>query len=240
VRRAVGRIRVDLDGPGSVELSFDVGEGEGDLVGRLLSAITGQMVPLGGEAVLELEPADVVGSFGEQLEDLDEDTCRVCGCTNDRACEPTCWWVTDPTGLGMLCSSCAAVEATAAPAAPADDVVLGYHPAEGSNRERIVDALRAAGGAVEDPSGSATRKLVELAGLQGISHSGIAKLMRVMEADRQITRERTATSTRRIALVPQLAAVPDVAPDPAPHREPPSDEVIARRRAAATEAMWES
>ena len=32
--------------------------------------------------------------------------CRVCGCTQDRACEQGCTWVPDPTGVGPLCSSC--------------------------------------------------------------------------------------------------------------------------------------
>lgn len=35
------------------------------------------------------------------------DACRVCGCTEDRACPDGCWWVPDPAGLGELCSSCA-------------------------------------------------------------------------------------------------------------------------------------
>jgi hypothetical protein len=32
--------------------------------------------------------------------------CRVCGCTDDEACEGGCWWVEDPQGLGDLCSAC--------------------------------------------------------------------------------------------------------------------------------------
>ena len=35
-----------------------------------------------------------------------EPTCRVCGCTEARACEGGCWWVEDPQHLGFLCSSC--------------------------------------------------------------------------------------------------------------------------------------
>jgi hypothetical protein len=34
--------------------------------------------------------------------------CRVCGCTEDRACDPPCGW--EP-GEGNVCSSCAAVAA---------------------------------------------------------------------------------------------------------------------------------
>lgn len=33
-------------------------------------------------------------------------TCRVCGCTDDEACEAGCQWVEDPAGLGDLCSRC--------------------------------------------------------------------------------------------------------------------------------------
>lgn len=32
--------------------------------------------------------------------------CRVCGCTNARACADGCCWVRDPAGLGPLCSKC--------------------------------------------------------------------------------------------------------------------------------------
>lgn len=37
------------------------------------------------------------------------DSCRVCGCTDGRACWPTCSWVEDPLGLGHLCSRCLAI-----------------------------------------------------------------------------------------------------------------------------------
>lgn len=36
----------------------------------------------------------------------DVPTCRVCGCTEWNACPEGCWWVTDPQGMGDLCSSC--------------------------------------------------------------------------------------------------------------------------------------
>lgn len=32
--------------------------------------------------------------------------CRVCGCTDEQACEGGCSWVEDPQLLGDLCSSC--------------------------------------------------------------------------------------------------------------------------------------
>jgi hypothetical protein len=34
-----------------------------------------------------------------------ERTCRVCGCTDDNACTPPCWWV--EAGATFLCSACA-------------------------------------------------------------------------------------------------------------------------------------
>ena len=33
-------------------------------------------------------------------------TCRICGCTEDHACEGGCSWVSDPEGIGDLCSKC--------------------------------------------------------------------------------------------------------------------------------------
>lgn len=54
---------------------------------------------------LELEelghPADRVS-----LDDVFEERCRMCGCTEDRACPDGCHWVEDPMGLGPLCSAC--------------------------------------------------------------------------------------------------------------------------------------
>ncbi len=35
-----------------------------------------------------------------------EPSCRLCGCTNRRACPGGCEWVPDPQGLGPLCSAC--------------------------------------------------------------------------------------------------------------------------------------
>ncbi len=48
----------------------------------------------------------------KHLEEADEEevdevlTCRVCGCTDEAACEGGCEWVEDPAGIGDLCSSC--------------------------------------------------------------------------------------------------------------------------------------
>ncbi len=38
---------------------------------------------------------------------FDIEFCRVCGCTEDEACEGGCWWVEHDFELGSLCSSCA-------------------------------------------------------------------------------------------------------------------------------------
>lgn len=32
--------------------------------------------------------------------------CRICGCTDEQACEGGCSWVPDPAVLGELCSAC--------------------------------------------------------------------------------------------------------------------------------------
>lgn len=49
--------------------------------------------------------------LGDILDDLsltaaDKTFCRMCRCTNDRACAGGCWWVVDPAGIGDLCSAC--------------------------------------------------------------------------------------------------------------------------------------
>ena len=41
-----------------------------------------------------------------EFEPDDVSTCRVCGCTDERACAGGCSWVEDPQLLGDLCSSC--------------------------------------------------------------------------------------------------------------------------------------
>ncbi len=38
--------------------------------------------------------------------EISDATCRICGCTEDRACPGGCWWVPDPE-MGDLCSACA-------------------------------------------------------------------------------------------------------------------------------------
>lgn len=37
---------------------------------------------------------------------FDVPACRICGCTDERACAGGCWWVEDPEGEGDLCSAC--------------------------------------------------------------------------------------------------------------------------------------
>lgn len=48
---------------------------------------------------------------GDGGQDDDVASCRVCGCTDDRACPGGCHWVPDPTMAGDLCSRCAPQEA---------------------------------------------------------------------------------------------------------------------------------
>jgi hypothetical protein len=43
----------------------------------------------------------------ERIECDDLPACRVCGCTEERACAGGCWWVDDGPGGGDLCSACA-------------------------------------------------------------------------------------------------------------------------------------
>lgn len=52
--------------------------------------------------------AGKIGSTADPLT-ITERHCRTCGCTDDRACVPTCSWVDDPLGLGDLCSRCLAI-----------------------------------------------------------------------------------------------------------------------------------
>ncbi|MCB2413671.1 hypothetical protein LGT39_12530 [Demequina sp. TTPB684] len=58
-------------------------------------------IPYTGALGLRDLPADVDAQIREQLPPF----CSVCGCTDDRACPPTCSWV---PGLPPLCSRCAA------------------------------------------------------------------------------------------------------------------------------------
>jgi hypothetical protein len=63
------------------------------------------LVPMSVAAVLRDDPrATAVGVLPEQF-------CRMCGCTNDNACEPPCHWV-EPD----LCSSCVPKTALLIPA----------------------------------------------------------------------------------------------------------------------------
>lgn len=55
----------------------------------------------------ELALPDWLCAMVDEAIDEDEPRCRVCGCTEDRACAGGCWWVPDPEQLGELCSSCA-------------------------------------------------------------------------------------------------------------------------------------
>lgn len=234
--RISGRIEVELASGGTVDLEVRRAEPGDLLIAELFDRLADELRP--AAAVLELDAGDVAELVAGDA------ACRVCGCTDEQACEPSCWWVTDPAGEGMLCSACLAtmeaideahLEAMAPPAAP-----LPFHPAAGSTRDLIIQALRDNGGEIVDDDGMATRRLMELSGL--VNAGSVSQILLCMERDRQIVRDKpNARRVTRIALVAPLAAVPDLEPEPARvYGEPPDDETIARRRAAATEAMYES
>jgi hypothetical protein len=42
---------------------------------------------------------------------VDEEVCRVCGCSYEDPCEEGCGWIADPERKGSLCSACAPVMA---------------------------------------------------------------------------------------------------------------------------------
>lgn len=52
----------------------------------------------------------------------DEVECRVCGCTDDFACDGGCVWVPDPLNQGDLCSNCLPRVLADAGVGPGEDV----------------------------------------------------------------------------------------------------------------------
>jgi len=54
--------------------------------------------------ILNVGDKDVPEEVDDPL--FDEPACRICGCTEDHACEGGCVWVEDPEELGDLCSAC--------------------------------------------------------------------------------------------------------------------------------------
>jgi ParB family transcriptional regulator, chromosome partitioning protein len=66
------------------------------------------------KAELEAAPDDAGDAF-EDNDDFEVAECRVCGCTEDDACEGGCHWVPDPELLGDLCSHCLEEEQRADP-----------------------------------------------------------------------------------------------------------------------------
>lgn len=77
----------------------------------MLSVVGGLVLGLASIAWLVVEGVrcERADRRAEQLavEELDAGpACRVCGCTEWDACDGGCWWVTDPIGLGPLCSTC--------------------------------------------------------------------------------------------------------------------------------------
>jgi len=62
--------------------------------------------------------------------------CRICGCSDEQACEGGCAWVADPAGLGELCSRCLPAveqELEACAADRADGMPAAESPAEGGS-----------------------------------------------------------------------------------------------------------
>ena len=59
--------------------------------------------------------------------------CRMCGCTDDHACEPPCSWA---PGRGNLCSSCLAVAAVVSEWA----TVVGHRPSFAALKREVFNA----------------------------------------------------------------------------------------------------
>lgn len=120
-------LRVDFDGPaeadkvpavwdaGAVTVMFDdrrVREFVNEVVAGQLQAMNAEVLRMLGEWVSGLEPSLLIGSYGQLLgltavgrHDVivpaRERACRVCGCTELRACPGRCHWV-----AADLCSAC--------------------------------------------------------------------------------------------------------------------------------------
>ena len=70
-----------------------------------LRRVTSPALPLRetrGQAQVDLDAYAVNHCYHE----YEGGVCRVCGCTDHRACKEGCWWVEDPEGIGYLCSAC--------------------------------------------------------------------------------------------------------------------------------------
>ena len=62
--------------------------------------------PALGAGLDELVDAEIVDDDEFFDDELEATHCRICGCTDDDACNPPCSWVRDPALLGPLCSAC--------------------------------------------------------------------------------------------------------------------------------------
>ncbi|MFC6081059.1 hypothetical protein [Sphaerisporangium aureirubrum] len=88
--------------------------GEPNLAGPIPSAVARDAaVLLGGKAYNKMSagiPEDRIRGLWPGLEralgDPDVTRCRICGCTENAACEGSCSWVPDPLVKGDLCSAC--------------------------------------------------------------------------------------------------------------------------------------
>lgn len=122
-------------------------------------------------------------------------TCRICGCTEDRACEGGCFWVEDPENLGDLCSNCLPRLAAPAPdlAANADNHVW----------EIPLDQMRPA--PWNPPSRVNPAKVTELADSIRIEGQQSPALIRPVEAEPPVAYE-IVWGHRRYAALQLLAA----------------------------------
>ena len=90
----------------------------------------------------EADAAELRAELERLRAEQDLARCRVCGCTDEQACDGGCTWVEDPRGMGDLCSTCLPdVEGLEA----LRDGLTARHVVPGDNP--VVDALAAIDGA---------------------------------------------------------------------------------------------
>lgn len=94
---------MSISGPGG---TFDYPDGLGGQAVRRVDPSSEALVKYATELCdLGKQPAEILHLLLAVYAEEPPETkrrCRVCGCTDDSACPPTCWWVADD-----LCSSCA-------------------------------------------------------------------------------------------------------------------------------------
>ncbi len=80
--------------------AFDLDDLVGERCGEPLEGADPCSLPAGHEG------GHLWGVEALEIASDDVATCRVCGCTDEAACEGGCSWVEDPEQLGDLCSAC--------------------------------------------------------------------------------------------------------------------------------------